>query len=402
VTAKKKSPGPATGSFRILHTADWHLGRTLLQVSLLDEQRHVIERSFLPLVRDLRPDLVVIAGDIYDRAVPSPDAVRLLDDALTEMTLGIGVPVLAISGNHDSEGRIRYASRILSRSGLNVCGGLQGDVAPVLFERQQVAVFPLPYFETVEAAAWLGVPGPLAAAEAMQLVLARLATQAPAGWRRVLVGHAFVQGGSVTESERPLPGAGVEVGGAGMVPAAVFDGWDLALLGHLHRPQQLGGGAVHYAGSLLKYSFSEADHVKGVTLHTLAGDATTAERIALAPRRDLRIVKVAKGERLEDVAAGDARRDDYVRIEYHGQPIPMERLREHYPNVLEPWRIVEETTAAAGTAATLREVREKGLEDLFGDFLEHVTGKGLEATDARRAALRQALADLDAEKREAR
>lgn len=388
--------------FRILHTADWHLGRTLLQVPLLEEQRHVVERSLLPLVRGARPDLVVIAGDVYDRAVPAPEAVRLLDDTLTELTLGAGVPVVAISGNHDSEGRIRYASRILSRAGLNVCGGLEGPVAPVLFERQRVAVFPLPYFEPVEAAAWLGIPGPLTAAEAMRLVLARLAPLAPAGWRRVLVGHAFVAGGSATESERPLPGAGAEVGGAGMVPAGAFDGWDLVLLGHLHRPQRIGESAVHYAGSLLKYSFSEADHAKSVTIHTLGQKGATAERIALAPRRDLRIVRVAKGERLEEVAARDESRDDYVRIEYHGQPIPMERLREHYPNVLEPWRVVEKRGAGEGAAATLREVREKGLEELFGDFLGHVGGEGLALTDARRAALHEALAAIEAERREAR
>ena len=388
--------------FRILHTADWHLGRTLLQVSLLDDQRQLIEQCFLPLVREARPDLVVIAGDIYDRAVPSPDAVRLLDDTLTELNLGIGVPVVAISGNHDSEGRIRYASRILSRAGLSVSGGLAGELAPVLFAEQQVAVFPVPYFEAVEAAARLGLPGPLTAAEAMRLLLERLAAQAPAGWRRVLVGHAFVQGGSVTDSERPLPGAGVEVGGAGLVPAALFDVWDLALLGHLHRPQRI-GDAVHYSGSLMKYSFSEADHVKGVTLHTLGGCAPAAERIALAPRRDLRIVRVAPGERLEEVAARDERRDDYVRIEYHGQPIPMERLREHYPNVLEPWRIVDEAPAGGGRAvATLREVREKGLEELFGDFLEYVSGGSLVLSDARREALREAVASLDAARREAR
>lgn len=353
-------------------------------------------------MRDLRPDLVVIAGDIYDRAVPSPDAVRLLDDTLTELTLGIGVPVLAISGNHDSEGRIRYGSRILARSGLNMQGGLQGQPEPLLFERQRVAVVPLPYFEPAEAAAWLGVAGPLSAAEAMRLVLGRLVDRVPAGWRRVLVGHAFVQGGCASESERPLPGAGAEVGGAGLVPAGVFEGWELVLLGHLHRPQQVGSTAVHYAGSLLKYSFSEADHVKGITLHTLGEGGASSERIALAPRRDLRVVRVGKGERLEDVAARDSRRDDYVRIEYHGQPIPMERLREHYPNVLEPWRIVEGAGTVAGTAATLRNVREQGLEELFLDFLEHVRAGTPPVSGAHRAALRQALADLDAAAREAR
>lgn len=383
-----------------IHTADWHLGRTLLQVSLLEEQRQVIKDGFLPRVREIRPDLVVIAGDIYDRAVPSPDAVRLLDDTLTELTLDIGVPVLAISGNHDSEGRVRYASRILSRSGLNIHGGLQEPLTPLLFERQQVAVVPLPYFEPVEAAAWLGVPGPLSAAESMRLVLERLAGLVPTGWRRVLVGHAFVQGGSVSDSERPLPGAGVEVGGAGLVPAGVFAGWDLVLLGHLHRPQQVGAAAIHYAGSLLKYSFSEAEHVKGITLHTLDERGASAERIALAPRRDLRVVRINKGERLEDVAIRDTHRDDYVRIEYYGQPLPLERLREHYPNVLEPWRIVEDA-AAVGPGATVLNVREQGLEELFLGFLEHVRGS-LPVSEAHRRALQQALADLAAAAREAR
>lgn len=173
------------------------------------------------------------------------------------------------------------------------------------------------------------------------------------------------------------------------------------LLGHLHRPQRVGASAIHYAGSLLKYSFSEADQVKGVSLHTLGGGGATVERIELAPRRDLRIVRVGKGERLEDAAARDTRRDDYVRIEYHGQPIPMERLREHYPNVLEPWRIVEDA-AATGTAATLRKIREQGLEELFLDFLGHVRGGTPNVSEAHRAALRQALSDLDAAAREAR
>ena len=391
----------ANAPLRILHTADWHLGRTLLQASLLEQQRQIIEGGFLPCVREIRPDLVVIAGDIYDRAVPSPDAVRLLDDTLTELTLGISVPVVAISGNHDSEGRVRYAARILSRSGLHISGGLQGPPEPLLFERRQVAVVPLPYFEPAEAAAWLDVPGPLTAAESMRLVLARLAQQVPAGWRKVLVGHAFVAGGDPSESERPLPGAGTEVGGAGMVPAGVFDGWDLVLLGHLHRPQRVGSSAIHYAGSLMKYSFSEAGHVKGVTLHTLDAGVSTAEQIALVPPRDLRIVRVGKGERLEDIAAADARRHDYVRIEYHGQPIPMERLREHYPNVLEPVRIVA-AAAAAGSAATVRTVREQGLEELFLDFLGYVRAGTPDRSAAHRTALRQALADLDAEAREAR
>jgi exonuclease SbcD len=218
----------------------------------------------------------------------------------------------------------------------------------------------------------------------------------------VLAGHAFVQGGDVSESERPLPGAGAAVGGTGLVPAGVFAGWDLVLLGHLHRPQRIGATGIHYAGSLMKYSFSEAAHVKGFSLHTLAADGATLEQIALAPGRDLRVVRVGAGERLEDVAARDDRRDDYVRIEYHGQPLPLERLREHYPNVLEPWRVVEPAPAAAGGGATVRRVREQGLEELFADFLAHVRGGAPQVTAAHRAALRAALAGLDAAAREAR
>jgi exonuclease SbcD len=186
------------------------------------------------------------------------------------------------------------------------------------------------------------------------------------------------------------------------VPAGVFTGWDLVLLGHLHRPQRVGASGIHYAGSLMKYSFSEAAHVKGCALHTLAQDGWAVEQFALAPGRDLRIVRIGAGERLEDVAARDARRDDYVRIEYHGQPIPLERLREHYPNVLEPWRIVEPATAAAGGGATVQRVREQGLEELFADFLAHVRGGAPQVTAEHRAALREALGGLDAAAREAR
>lgn len=378
---------------RFLHTADWHLGRLFHARSLLDDQAHVLDQ-FVALVRDVRPDAVLIAGDVYDRAVPPPEAVALLDDVLARIVVEAGVPVVMIAGNHDSAQRLDFGARLLSARGLHVAGRTGPETACVTLhdDHGEVRIYALPYAEPAVVRDALGVD--LSSHEAaLGAQLDAIRASHPAGVRAVAVGHAFVVGGAVSESERPL-----SVGGSGAVGAGLFHGFDFVALGHLHRPQTI-GQRIHYSGSLLKYSLSEADHHKTVSLVELdENGGVRIEPIALRPRRDLRILT---GDLAALVEAGmaDARRDDYVYavLTDTGALLdPMARLREAYPNALAIERAILARNGQAGEAG--RRMRELDTGSLFANFFREVADADLDG-DQRRA-LDQLLAGMQASERE--
>lgn len=354
---------------RFLHTADWHLGRYFHGASLLEDQAHVLEQ-FVALAREERVDAVVIAGDIYDRAVPPGEAVSLLGDVLERLVVRADIPVILIAGNHDSAERIGFGGGIFERQQLYLRGAL-GNFAPVVLNG--VAFHPLPYVEPAFARALAGGSGVTDHASAMRHVLERVRGGFRAGQRNVLVGHAFVAGGSESESERPL-----SVGGSGMVPPDLFAGFDYVALGHLHRPQQAGSERIRYSGSLLKYSFDEADHDKSVSLVEVGPDGACAVRhCSLQPRRDVRVIT---GTLAELLAQGDAPgRHDYLSAQLtDSTPVlePMARLREVYPHMLEiRFRRSEGDGALPRGAGGDRRRREPA--DLFRAFFRDMAGEDI-------------------------
>ena len=387
---------------RFLHTADWHLGRVYHGVSLLEDQAHVLQ-GFIRLAADTRPDAILIAGDIYDRSVPPAEAVRLLDLVLTELVLELKIPVVVIAGNHDGPDRLGFGSELLTRAGLTVRGPVDFDAPPLILHDAHggVAIHALPYGEpaVVRGACGDEAIADHHAALAAQLQAAR--ARQPAGMRSVVVAHAFVLGGSESESERPL-----SVGGSGAVGAGVFDGFDYVALGHLHRPQALGGAAegedaarIQYSGSLLKYSFAEADHAKSVNRVDMdAQGRCTVQRIPLAPRRDLRIVE-GELDALIAAAASDPARDDYLlaRLTDRGALLDaMGKLRTAYPNALAIERLDMVGDGPGRAAADHRRIR---MQDLFASFHEETTGFALEAEAA--AALERIIGRLEHEERHA-
>lgn len=359
---------------RFLHTADWHLGRVYHGVSLLDDQAHVL-RDFVRLAGETRPDAILIAGDVYDRSVPPADAVRLLDEVLTELVVGLGIPVVLIAGNHDGPDRLAFGSSLLGRAGLTVRGPVEASVAPVRLHdaHGEVAIYPLPYAEPALVRSALGEDALADHHAALGAQLQAIRAAHAAGTRSVVVAHAFVLGGSESESERPL-----SVGGSGAVGAELFAGFNYVALGHLHRPQQAGGEHIHYSGSLLKYSFAEAGHAKSVNLVEMdAAGRCTVERVALAPRRDLRIVEGT----LADIVAGaaaDPGRDDYLlaRLSDSGALLDaMGKLRTAYPNALAIERPLHAGDGPGRAAADHRRIR---IEDLFASFYAETAGRPLE------------------------
>ncbi|MGB8021580.1 MAG: exonuclease SbcCD subunit D [Candidatus Nanopelagicales bacterium] len=284
---------------RLLHTSDWHLGRRLHGQDLLAHQAEFID-WLVDLARTERVDAVLVSGDVYDRAQPGADAVRLMDRALADFA-SVGVPLVVTSGNHDSAVRLQYAGAVLAQAGIHLRTGVEQVDRPVILTDATgpVGVYGIPYVLPDAVLADLGVERSHAA------VLASLADRvrqdaAARGLDRVVVmAHAFVTGGAASQSEREI-----RVGGVGDVPAEVFDGFTYVALGHLHGPQEIGlprsATRLSYSGSPLAFSFSERDHRKSVCLVDIDGDgAVTLARVPAPVPRRLRQVT----GRLDDLLA---------------------------------------------------------------------------------------------------
>jgi exonuclease SbcD len=348
---------------RLLHTADWHLGRTLGGHSLHQDQEFLLAGQFLAMVRDTKPDAVLIAGDIFDRAVPPADAVELLDEILHRLIIGLGVPVVLIPGNHDDARRLSFGARLLAGGGLHIADSPLGRAwefadahgpisivgagyaSPLLLAQKLPAANAAADHATPRVVADHSTPRVVADHDAgMALLAPMLHALCPPGQRRVLVAHAFVAGGTETESER-----GLSVGGTGQISAARFAGFHYVALGHLHRPQSLAEGRLRYSGSPLAYSTSEADQQKSVTLVEIdAQGAIRTEELPLTPRYPLRIVS---GDFQTLLAATS---QDYLSLELTDLlPIAeaQRRLAERYPRII-GLRWVAEALPPSATALT--------------------------------------------------
>lgn len=355
---------------RFLHTSDWHLGRIFHGVHLTDDQEFVL-KEFVRLVGDLKPNAVVIAGDIFDRAVPPPEAVQLLDEVISQLLLDYRTPVIMIAGNHDSPERLGFGNRLLSRQGLHVVGPLATASEPVVLHDEFGPVYflPLPYADPAMVRSRLD-ENAADCERAMQAQVFHALRQVPAEARTVAIAHSFLSGGEKSESERFL-----SVGGVETVPTGVFSRFHYTALGHLHKPQTVGNPCIRYSGSLLKYSFSEASHEKGLYLVEMdnRGQVTT-ERMQLSPRRDVRCVNGLLEEFLAGPKQGESV-DDYLQITLDDDgPVldPMGRLRAIYPNVLEIQRTqLSDGGELRGPAADHRGLTD---QDLFASFFEQVTG----------------------------
>ena len=379
---------------RILHTSDWHLGRLFHGVHLTEDQAHVLDQ-LVDLVAQAEADVVVVAGDLYDRAVPPDAAVTLLGDVLERIVLGHGVPVVAIAGNHDSPRRVGFGAGLLRAQGLHVVGPLDPTFRPVVLADAHgpVHVHPIPYAEPTDVRIALENDEPRTCDAAMRALTA--ACERAPDARHVAIAHAFVVGGEASDSERPLA-----VGGADTVSVEAFDGFHYTALGHLHRPQRAGGREnVRYSGSLLKYSFSEAEHRKGVLLVDLDADgATSIEQVALTPRRDVRVVEGAFADLLAGPPPGESR-EDYLLVRLTDEGTlhdPMARLQQVYPNALQLQRSV--LALGDGDGAAPRGHRTMSELDLFTDFYTHATGGPLDP-DAR-AVLEEVLRERATARRE--
>ncbi|WMX48125.1 exonuclease SbcCD subunit D [Streptomyces roseicoloratus] len=377
---------------RLLHTSDWHLGRSFHRVGLLDAQAAFLDH-LVATVREREVDAVLVAGDVYDRAVPPLPAVELFDAALHRLAEA-GVPTVMISGNHDSARRLGVGAGLIDRAGIHLRTDPAGVGTPVVLAdaHGDVALYGLPYLEPALVRDRFGVQKAgheAVLTAAMDRVRADLAAR-PDGTRSVVLAHAFVAGGQASDSERDIT-----VGGVAAVPAGVFDGVDYVALGHLHGSQTL-TPRVRYSGSPLAYSFSEADHRKTMWLIELGADGTvdTAERVDCPVPRPLARIR----GRLDDLLAdpGLARHEESWVEATLTDPVrpaePMARLAARFPHTLnlvfDPERAHDDPDVSYATR-----LRDRSDRQIAEDFVAHVRG-GAGPDGAERAVLHGAFDDV--------
>lgn len=297
---------------RILHTSDWHIGRTFHGVDLLADQTRVLD-AIAAVVAERGVDVVVVPGDVYDRSIPSADAVAVCNRGF-EAIRAAGAVIVATSGNHDSPVRLGAGAAFAAAGGLHLMTRVSALDVPVVLDDDHgpVAFYGIPYLEPEITRTELGVPQARSHAEILDVAMAKIRADlddrragAP-GLRSVLLAHAFVVGGEATGSERSI-----SVGGVETVSASAFDGVDYVALGHLHSPQTLAEN-VRYSGSPLPYSFGERSHRKAVWLVDVdAAGVATVERLDLPVVRGLSQLTGTLDELLSD-AAFDSAEDHYV------------------------------------------------------------------------------------------
>ena len=349
---------------RFLHTSDWHLGRSFHQVGLLGAQSAFVDH-LVETVRAEGVDAVLVSGDVYDRALPSPDTVELLSSAVTRL-IDAGAAVVLSSGNHDSAIRLGFASELLSRAGLHIRTATGSIGVPVVVDG--VAVYPLPYLEPAVAA------DPLGAAErshagVLRAAMARVdADRAARGGPSVVMAHAFVTGGATSDSERDI-----SVGGVSAVHPKVFAGADYVALGHLHGRQRV-GEAVRYSGSPVPLSFSEAGHTKGSWLVDVTGSGVSVEAVDAPVERPLAVLRGDIDLLLTDPALTPAERSwCQVTLTDPVRPLgAMEQLRRRFPHTL-VLQFDPQGAPVPVRSYTQRTAAESDL-DVCCSFLGHVRG----------------------------
>ncbi len=357
---------------KFLHTSDWHIGRQFHNVSLLDDQRHVLAQ-IVAYIRNEAVDAVIIAGDIYDRSVPPAAAVSLLDEVLNTICTDLAVPVLLIPGNHDGAERLRFGSKQLKQAGLHIIGDLNQITQPVILNKNghAIAFYGIPYNDPESVRNHFEVDV-TSHDEAHQYLVEQINAVKNANAINVLISHCFIDGAEASESERPL-----SIGGADRVSVEPFKAFDYVALGHLHNPQHKGEAHIRYSGSILKYSFSEQRQQKGVTLVEM--DETGLKSTTHLPLKPLRDMRTLEGdlESLLKQGATDPNNQDYLLIRLTDQNAildPMSKLRQVYENVLH----IEKTWLQdSGNLQVNRDKLKRGELDMFQDFFKQVSGQDL-------------------------
>ena len=315
---------------KLIHLSDLHIGKRVNEISMIEDQEYIL-LQILQILDEEKADAVLIAGDVYDKSVPSAEAVMLFDDFLFRLAKR-KIPVLIISGNHDSPERLAFGNRLLEQGGIHISPVYEGEVQSItLTDAQGEVVFWLmPFMKPAHVKRFFPDAGIESYTDACRVVVEKMAIDPQK--RNVLLTHQFVTGASTCESEE------ISVGGSDNVDASVFEGFDYVALGHIHGPQNIGSNRIRYCGTPLKYSLSEAAHHKSVTVVNLGAKGELELQLRpLVPKRDLRQIRGTFAEVTDKAFYEGTAVEDYIHVvltDEEDVPEAVGKLRLIYPNLM--------------------------------------------------------------------
>lgn len=355
---------------KIIHLSDIHLGKRVNGYSMLEEQKYILY-EIIDIISDEKPDCVIIAGDVYDKSMPSAEAVQLFDDFLVCLAKK-KLQTFIISGNHDSPERLAFANRLIDSSGIHLSPVYNGKVIPVsVYDNYgKVNIYMLPFIKPANVRGYFPDNEILSYTDAMRVAINQMNINTSN--RNVLVTHQFVTGAMKSDSED------ISVGGSDNVDASVFDGFDYVALGHIHNPQNIGTERIRYCGTPLKYSFSEAKHEKSVTVAELCEKGNIKiKTVPLFPKHNMIEIK-GKCAELTDKSyyKNTTYQDDYMHITLTDEediPDAVSKLRVIYHNLMKLDYDNKRTRHNAEISST-ENIENKSPIELFSEFYENQNG----------------------------
>ncbi len=354
---------------KVMHTSDLHIGRVLMEESLLEDQQHILD-EIIRVAREEKAEVLMISGDIYDKSIPSAEAVRLFNDFLVKLS-GLDCEVLMIRGNHDSADRLNFGSQLFDRLNIHIVSEYNGHIAR--FSKDNVDFYMLPFIKPFHLKGYLSEEEYSAIRNSSDMMKAVLERETIDKNRtNILLMHRFVKAGEklpeLSDSESQL-----SVGTLDPVDSSLLDPFDYVALGHIHKPQIIKRDTVRYCGTPMKYSFSEANNANGVVIFDT--DTRDIKTVELKPLREMRNIKVTYEEAMN---LPDS--DDLMRIELQDEPLvssPLDNLKRKFPNLLSlvPLRHQQQSK---GIFAHRTEISSRDTpETLFAEFFEMQEGRKL-------------------------
>lgn len=368
---------------KIFHISDLHLGKIVNNFSMLEDQAYVIKQLYFHIERE-KPDVILIAGDLYDRAVPSVHAVELLNEMLLNIVKTLNTPILAIAGNHDSGERLDFGSTLFKDSSLYISGTLKENIDKIILQDSfgPVNFYLIPFSEPAYTRLIFTDDNIRTFDDSMNKIISKISININTNERNVAIAHGYISPMDsdknslfeleTSESEKPL-----SIGGSDLINASLFDIFDYTALGHLHGPQKVGSDKIRYSGSLIKYSFSEVNQKKGITvIDLLKKNDCQISFIPFELKRNFRVLE----DTLENIiknAEFDFNKNDYIKaiITDKGELLdPMSKLRAVYPNAMELVR-KDRFLAQNKSSNSSFSIKEKSKLSLFENFYEEVVGE---------------------------
>jgi len=350
---------------KLIHLSDLHIGKRVLEVSMIEDQEYILNQ-ILRIIDDCCPDAVLISGDVYDKSIPSAEAVTLFDKFLCRLAKR-SIPTFIISGNHDSPERLAFGGRLLEKAGIHISPVYDGEIAPIPLQDKhgEVDFWLLPFVKPAHVKRFFPDEEIGSYTDAVRVAVEHMPMDREK--RNVLLTHQFVTGAATCESEE------LSVGGSDNVDASVFEGFDYVALGHIHGPQNIGSNRIRYCGTPLKYSFSEADHLKSVTLVKLEGKGRLELQILpLTPKRDMRQLRGSFAQLTDPGSYRHAQTDDYLHIvltDEEDVPEAIGKLRLIYPNILK-LSYDNTRTRTDQVIGSAEDVRRRSPLELFGELYQ--------------------------------